>query len=811
MEKQYNRRLVDIALASSTSKIKKEFNSIFEGSEEENNKNRRRWIWELIQNASDCTPKGGKININLEVDDNRITFSHDGMPFTYNNLQDLITQVSTKEESGEELTGKFGTGFMSTFLLSKTVEIEGTFICRNGISTNMNFTINRTKRDYDGIKEQTIRMLDELEDLDRGSNETQTYNITKFIYNLTGSSQASKEAVKQGGKDLLTTIPYLLAFNENIQSVNYNGKRYEKGKSVSNQDYNGLTIIQFKMMDKDRDTGNVNYEHLFYNSNNGVQVACPVRYDNNSKLWYFESIAGNIPKLFCDFPLVGTEDFAFPIVVNSDLFGVTEDRDAIRDGNQQNGTLLEEAVSLYKGLIDVCSNNAFTRNEFNICMFEKRQYSGLQKYCFDQIYDYISRRPLIPINKSQTSYERKSFLNESGKIQIYIPKTKKEENSMNFWRIFSDGGYLNSPTEETFLGWKEVFGGNYQLNKVNELFEDKTIKDFNSFFANEREACEWLDRFYLLWIDDEGIDEVIKSVFVPTQHKSFNHFKNVYYDDEIREDLKEILFEIKPVCKKQLLDQRIGSFDNYFEENKLKRQNTGLCSKLIDNKVNEILVEETSDNIERSKEVQATFNKLNDFFLKESSLSEKNFPKVFPKRMLVSSTTETLRRMAIAEKVERNGIDLDGYLINQQKIRDILENTNLGTEEIRELLKHVVTSTLEMREYFENLLQRSVENVHKYLKRSNKYYVPETLNEWKDISYSETIFPAKKDEKELTIVIRPADNDQIIFYGEDELEVLDSGDYELWTDNGEDDGCKEITLGELLKTTGITRIPLKKI
>src|SRR5690554_5377747 len=167
MVKEYNERLVDIALASSTSKIKKEFDGIFEGSEEENNKTRRRWIWELIQNASDCTPKGEKININLEINDNRIAFSHDGKPFTYNNLQDLITQVSTKEEAGEELTGKFGTGFMSTFLISKIVEIEGTFIRNNGTSTNMNFTINRTERDYNGIKEQTIQMLNDLEELDR--------------------------------------------------------------------------------------------------------------------------------------------------------------------------------------------------------------------------------------------------------------------------------------------------------------------------------------------------------------------------------------------------------------------------------------------------------------------------------------------------------------------------------------------------------------------------------------------------------------------------------------------------------------------
>lgn len=485
--------------------------------------------------------------------------------------------------------------------------------------------------------------------------------------------------------------------------------------------------------------------------------------------------------------------------------------DAIRDGSQQNRKLLEEAVSLYKNLIDVCTSNEFTRNEFNICLFEKRQYNELQKYCYDQIYEYISRSILIPINNPKVSYERKSYLDEAGRIQIYIPKTKKEDNSMAFWKLFSDGGYINNPTEESFLGWKKVFGGNYPLNMINKSFEDKNITDFNSTLVNEREACEWLNRFYSLWIDDESIEEVIKYVFVPTQHKSFEKLENVYFDDNIRVDLKEILFELKPIWEKQLLNQCIESFDTHFVEIASERKNTEQIAILIDDKVNKILVDETSGNLERTKEVQVIFNKLNDFFLQEKKLSEKHFPKVFPKRMLVSSTKETLRRMAIAEKVERHGINLDEYLSNHQKIKDILENSDLGTEEIRNLLKHVVTSTPEMREYFESLLQRSVKSVYKHLKESKKYLVPETLNEWKENSYSKTIFPVKKEEKELTIVIRPTDNNQIIFYGEEELEVLDSGDYELWTDNGENDGCKVITLGELLKTTGITRIPLKKI
>ena len=58
-------------------------------------------------------------------------------------------------------------------------------------------------------------------------------------------------------------------------------------------------------------------------------------------------------------------------------------------------------------------------------------------------------------------------------------------------------------------------------------------------------------------------------------------------------------------------------------------------------------------------------------------------------------------------------------------------------------------------------------------------------------------------------LIRPSDLQKIIFYYEEELEALDDYEYQLWTDNGEKQSM--ITLGDLLKTTGISKIPLKKI
>jgi hypothetical protein len=66
-----------------------------------------------------------------------------------------------------------------------------------------------------------------------------------------------------------------------------------------------------------------------------------------------------------------------------------------------------------------------------------------------------------------------------------------------------------------------------------------------------------------------------------------------------------------------------------------------------------------------------------------------------------------------------------------------------------------------------------------------------------------------KNKRAIRIVVRPSDYNKIIFFNEEEYEALDDVDYELWTSNGEK--TKMVTLGHIIKTTGITVIPLRDL
>ncbi|MBK7480317.1 MAG: hypothetical protein IPI69_11780 [Bacteroidales bacterium] len=70
----------------------------------------------------------GGVTIEIILRDSEFIFCHNGNPFTVENITGLIQQVSSGKPSNgtnRRITGKFGTGFISTHLLSDTVTVKG--------------------------------------------------------------------------------------------------------------------------------------------------------------------------------------------------------------------------------------------------------------------------------------------------------------------------------------------------------------------------------------------------------------------------------------------------------------------------------------------------------------------------------------------------------------------------------------------------------------------------------------------------------------------------------------------------------------
>lgn len=89
------------------------------------------WIWELIQNAVNCKINQKPINIEINFNEGSkiLTFAHDGAGFTLKNLWSLVTQTSN-QQSDDVKTGEFGTGFITTTVLSPQIAINSYIVTK---------------------------------------------------------------------------------------------------------------------------------------------------------------------------------------------------------------------------------------------------------------------------------------------------------------------------------------------------------------------------------------------------------------------------------------------------------------------------------------------------------------------------------------------------------------------------------------------------------------------------------------------------------------------------------------------------------
>lgn len=95
-----------------------------------NNENSaKRWVWELCQNAKDVCNSTGKVKICIDFDEGqrKVFFRHNGKAFSIDNIVSLINQASSKDrnDGSARKSGKFGTVFIITHLLSEAVNISG--------------------------------------------------------------------------------------------------------------------------------------------------------------------------------------------------------------------------------------------------------------------------------------------------------------------------------------------------------------------------------------------------------------------------------------------------------------------------------------------------------------------------------------------------------------------------------------------------------------------------------------------------------------------------------------------------------------
>eukprot|EP00347_Sterkiella_histriomuscorum_P016142 403354325 len=604
-----------------------------------------RWVWELVQNAQDAANPGQKVQIRIILEHDKLIFSHTGKPFNLNDILNLIEQGSKKDrpkrQNQDDLTqkapqetptpidpqtsileyltiptttGRFGTGFLTTYLLSKNVEVQGVFHHIDQQSNESTFRkfsllLNRDAKDLDHmieLNQQSAKIFQELDDTNIcpivPDYEPGLGYDTQFVYHI--DEEGYKNAC-EGFYSLSTASPYVLAFNEKIQTFHLvdiqerdlNGNVTQQGEvllmlnNIPKFSVTDIKILHYIY----RQLGEPDIDRYFIQSQGRYsQIVAEVKI-LDEKLDRYEFLAKDpsIPNFFVDYPLIGSESLGTGVVFNSHAFYPNEKRSGIQ-------LVKGKKAAVNREIMTDCKENFEQFLNFVI----EQKYSGLQNLIMklnpqQQVNDYLKEILLDQVIK--IFLNREVIESELGFIILddaIFPWIDEKQRSLNFnqqledlWDLanyqYGKSGLLIKKNVNYIMDWAQVYDDKDWKNHLKQknlvklddiliyISSFKTLKElkYELELPNIQGTIDYLNKVYkylkVYCQNEQELKTILKTYKIfPNQEENGDlcYLIELYQDINIDEKYKNI-FEVNNCnLRKHLLHKDIQlEFDRMVE------------------------------------------------------------------------------------------------------------------------------------------------------------------------------------------------------------------------------------------------------
>lgn len=540
-----------------------------------NNENSaKRWVWELCQNAKDgCNDTGKvKICINFSKENNTVLFKHNGKAFSMENLVSLINQASSKDNNVREVqeSGKFGTGFLTTHLLSEIVNVSG-ILYENSSYSRFHITLDRSGHDKNEIVaalEKSIDQLHECQPMHELINKDEY--ITTFEYEL---DEDGIEVAQQGIKNLRVSAPFVLSMLQDIEEIKLESLdevyRYNKEHecSLENASIHEITY-QSKLENKSIFVLNL--------TEDDITISIPLdKTENGISIKPFDE---GQSKLFCDFPLIGTEDFPFPVLVSSSSFNPTEPRDGvfltcksktkIDQDIEENRSILKKACELYRKLLSYVAQKKWTGiyNITHINSYNTKEWydeNWMENEIISTCKDIILHTPIIRTSNNNMCELQDHFDDEN----VVIISDSDDTTRENIWKLAHSIIPERIACQEDIHNWYfSLWNGcnKYTFKSLTkQLLEYRHIERLQENMV-EGDWKSWLTKYFSMVSKKKEWQIYINTeqmrVF-PNQNGKFCRLSKLYFDKDILSAYKDILSMLGEDCREWLLHKDVENME----------------------------------------------------------------------------------------------------------------------------------------------------------------------------------------------------------------------------------------------------------
>lgn len=812
---------------------------------------RRRWVWELVQNAVDVARPDAPLQIEVSAESapdgsvGALVFAHNGRPFSFKNLVYLAEQVSTKErhavgDKAPETVGRFGTGFLTTHLLSEQVTVAGACADEKNGAVRFELPLDRsgvTRDEMAASVERAMEVLDGLDEAERLTPEALAQTWTRFGYCL-GSE--GLEAAKAGLEDLHALAPYTLAFDDRIDRIwakpadfnpHEHGFAYRVAKREQISDGIELvTVVREQIL-----VSSPPHERAldFVVARGGrVAIALPARVEEDGL--HLQPVPDAVPRLHCAFPLVGTERFPFPAVVNSARFHPTEERDGVwlgtprTDQQRENWSLMAEA----KGLLERVVAHAATAGWRDLYALADFGSASARPWLDAAHYGAEVRTPLQRTLAAaplvETAAGTRKALGSEKEPGVWIPRGESEEDRVALWELFGAFAPDKAPKRDHVEPWHRVRWDGLPSSTpeviANTVASAATLEAWaGRLKVDEAGAADWLTRFVAFLADRKEsalLNRAGKGV-LPNQRGQFRLRKELFADDEIPTGLKDLADAFGYDVRAELLDARVyvpmGERDTRTSEDvaaEVRRQ-----------------AEQRLREVPRSAETKDAFGQLLRWFHENVDAAKHLFGDLYASRHTLRSDEEVLEDMEKARQLDdllavldAHGVSTDGLAAaltsgGAKTDADAAKERQAAVDYVADLVRTARVTTFEELagfinahpDKFQHHSQATLDGFLRFLAmtRRAKDAVRAALcahpdydcSGWtEDEDYPTIVHGVRRagHGREIYLVVRPSDGGRVILYYDLEPVALEDRDGELWVQD-EVRGVRQVTLGMVFR------------
>lgn len=534
-----------------------------------------RWPFELLQNAHDAGPRADRneITVKLYSDGSKFVFEHDGAPFTLQELTALLSGGSSKEFESTDTTGRFGTGFLVTHVLSAQTRLVGLLNSKAG------FERFELQLDRAGDEDSILRNIGSCNEAILAAQPT---DLTGDIPSARFEYVVDNSAALEGGIGAFRkAIPYLFGTCPRLGRAEFGsaGSRRDIWRAepvVRNSFESGWVSARSIYVERASGASEEFVVLRFSTAEADTAPAALVVLKTEGKKSHVQIPAEGFPRIFRRFPIHGSGFLRINFVLDG-AFEVDQERhrvffssnkalirsalDAIPVGIAKAMSEQWNRAQLLASLAPVVTSSADIEDE------EKKWWAEE----LGRTAQHLAGMPLVQTREGFVSGLRDGGQWWADFVQPrLLPSSVSDETSIErLWPLIDAAEGLCAPDLSLAADWSRIAIGWRSLGVKVDLVTLASLAQSVKGTHHELTQLElredrhiWLAKFIDLvgecWTARNGIETKVLDGLLPDQIGTLRDPKELKREAAISDDLKQIAELVGIDIRARLLDKRIG-------------------------------------------------------------------------------------------------------------------------------------------------------------------------------------------------------------------------------------------------------------